>query len=121
MSIAMKRHHDHSSSYKENIELSWLAYSWEIQSITIIVRSMAGGMAVYRQMWCWVHIDQKATGRTVTLSKVKQKELKACPIVTHFLQQGPTYSNKATLPNSATLYEFMGASDIQTTPGARET
>jgi hypothetical protein len=32
----------------------------------------------------------------------EQPVLKACPTVTHFLQQGHTYSNKATPPNNAT-------------------
>ena len=33
----------------------------------------------------------------------------------HFLQQGHTYFNKATPPNSAPLYGPMGANYIQTT------
>ena len=41
-------------------------------------------------------------------------DLKSAPLVTHFLQQGHTYSNKATPPNSATPYEIMGANYIQT-------
>ena len=40
--------------------------------------------------------------------------LKASPTVTHFLQQRHTHFNKATLHNSATLYEIMGANYIQT-------
>jgi hypothetical protein len=47
---------------------------------------------------------------------------KPTPTVTHILQQGHTYSNKATSPNSATPYglsmqthESMGAIPIQTT------
>ena len=36
-------------------------------------------------------------------------------LVIHFFQQGHTYSNKDTLPNSATPCEPMGAIFIQTT------
>ena len=35
--------------------------------------------------------------------------------VTHFLQQGHTHSNKATPPNSTSLYEIMDHNYIQTT------
>ena len=37
--------------------------------------------------------------------------------MTHFLQQGYTYSNKATPPNIAIVYELMGAKYIQTATG----
>ena len=40
---------------------------------------------------------------------------KTTSTVTHFLQQGNTYSNKTTPPNSDTPYELMGNSYIQTT------
>ena len=34
-------------------------------------------------------------------------------VVTHFLQQGHTYSNKITPPKSVTPYEVMEANNIQ--------
>ena len=45
--IAMKRHHDHSNSYKETFN-GGLTVS-EFQSIIIMVGSMVAG----RQMRCW--------------------------------------------------------------------
>ena len=53
-----------------------------------------------------------------------QETSKPAPIVTHFLQQGHTYSNKTTPPNSTPPYrpsihshESMGAIPIQTPTG----
>ena len=43
------------------------------------------------------------------------KTLKSTLTVTHILQQGHTYCNKATPPNSTTPYEIMGANYFQTT------
>ena len=64
VSVALKRHHDHNNSYKH---FTGLAHSSEVQSIII----MAGSMAVCRQTWCWLHLDQKKTGNrpNVTLSE----------------------------------------------------
>jgi hypothetical protein len=42
-------------------------------------------------------------------------DLKAHPLVIHFLKQDHTYSNKATPPNNITPYGPMGAMFIQTT------
>ena len=46
---------------------------------------------------------QKKTGSLAARRRVS----KATHTVTYFLQQGHTYSNKATLPNSATLWSSI--------------
>jgi hypothetical protein len=53
-----------------------------------------------------LHPDQKIAEETVshTGCSLSIYDLKAHPRVTYFLQQGHTYSNKATLPSSATPY-----------------
>ena len=59
-----------------------------------------------------LHLVPKANRRRLADSHVaRRRVLKPTPTVTHFLQQGHTYSNKATPPNSATLW----ANPIQTT------
>ena len=48
----MKRHHDHSNSYKEKHLIEVVAYNTEDCSIVI----MAEGMVAYRQTWYWLHL-----------------------------------------------------------------
>ena len=67
-------------------------------------------MVVCRQTWCWrmslqscilICRQQKEelhTGHSLSIYEI----LKLAPTVSCFFQQGPTYSNKATPPNSAT-------------------
>jgi hypothetical protein len=47
--------------------------------------------------------------------EARRRVLKPMPTMTHFLQQGHTYSNKAILPNSVTSW----AKHIQTTTVAK--
>ena len=106
VSVAVKRYHDHRNSYKGNIyqrwqltvgrfsPLSWPA-AWQPTG-----RRGAGYILIRRQQ----EVD------SVTLSKVWAKDTsKTSPTVTHFLQQGHTYFNKATPPNSATPFGIMGS------------
>ena len=58
VSIAVKRHHDHSSSCKEKHFTEVAVYSSEVQPIMILTANMAA----HRLTWCWLHLDQKATG-----------------------------------------------------------
>jgi hypothetical protein len=74
-----------------------------------------------------LHLYPKATGRRLALSswvELMHRTSKPMPTVTHFFQQGHTYSNKVTPPNSVTpcesniqTHESMGAKPIQTTRG----
>jgi hypothetical protein len=51
-----------------------------------------------------LHFDPKATRRRLSPQVARRRVSKPTPTVTHFLQQCPTYSTKATPPNSVTLY-----------------
>ena len=53
----------------------------------------------------------KQQAEKVTQARLELTKLQSPPPVTHFLQQGHTYSNKAILPNSATPW----GKHIQTT------
>ena len=90
--------------------ISWsLLTVSEVQSIIITV----GNMAVCRQTWCWrsrefyilIHRQPKETvcqtGHSLSIYETSEPT----SIVTHFLQQGHAYSNKATPPYSATPFE----------------
>ncbi|MGE9715103.1 hypothetical protein ACQP3F_26140, partial [Escherichia coli] len=65
--IAVKRHHDHSNCIKKEFNWGGLLTVSKFQFIII----MGGSMAVCRQTWCWLHLDQKATGSglSVTVSE----------------------------------------------------
>jgi hypothetical protein len=112
VSIAVKRNHDQGNSYK--------VQHLEVQSIII----MAQSMAVSRQTWCWeFYILIWRQSRKLSLPQWVELSIhiKAHPL-THFLQQGHTYSNKYTPPNYITLcgtsiqtHDSMGAKPIQTT------
>lgn len=54
----------------------------------------------------------------MTLDLLQLLKLQSPPPVIHFFQQGHTHLQKATPPNSATLYEHVGAIFIQTTTNA---
>ena len=65
---------------------------------------MARSIAACRQTMCWLHLDQKTTGNDVWHWAAS----KPVPTVTHFLQQGHTYSRNATpfnMPLSMSLWE----------------
>ena len=69
----------------------------------------------YRQTQCWM---RKSSTSGLAGSRKREWHFKTLPQLTYFLQQGNTYSNKDTLPNSATSWEPMGFIFIQTTTGA---
>ena len=108
--MAVKRHYDHSNSYKEK-HLIGVAYNFRG-----LVYSYHGGT--------WWPAGKHGAGERCESSKSwsignskwtgslgiawAQKTLKPTLTVTQFLQQGHTYSNQATPPNSANPYEFMG-------------
>ena len=56
--IAVKRHHDNGNSYKGKHLMEVVAYSLEVQSIIIMV----GSMAACRQTWWRLVLDQKGAG-----------------------------------------------------------
>ena len=56
--IAVKRHHDNGNSYKGKHLMEVVAYSSEVQSIIIMV----GSMAACKQIWHWLHVNQKTMG-----------------------------------------------------------
>ena len=62
-----------------------------------------------------LHLNLKATGHELRhwhgLSIYETS--KPTPTVTHFLQQGHTYLNEVTPPNSATPYEIVGVNYLQ--------
>jgi hypothetical protein len=60
-----------------------------------------------------LHCNLKATKRRLHPQEDRRKISLTTPTVTHFLQQGHTYSNKVTTPSSATPC----AKHIQTTIG----
>ena len=114
--IVVKRHHAQGNSYKGNISLE-LAYSSQVQTIVIMV----GSMAACRQTWCWRNWEfyswiykqkEETVSHWVYLELLRPQSL---PSVTHSPQQGHTYFNKATPPNSPSSYKPMRAIFIQTT------
>ena len=100
----------------ENISLK-LASSSEIEPITIMV----GSMVACRQTQCWKGTGSSTLGSTGSRKRVRHwawLELlrpQSSPTLSHFLQQGHTYFNEATSPNSATPYEPVGALFVQRT------
>ena len=58
VSFSVMRHHDNGNYYKGKI-FNWgdLLTVSEVQAILIMVESMVA----CRQMWYWLHLDQKAT------------------------------------------------------------
>ena len=80
----------------------------------------AGSMAASRQAWCW-RKSRKSTscskGNLKTgLQASRRRVSKSTPTVTHFLQQGQTYSNKVIPPNSASPW----AKHFQTTTSSKD-
>jgi hypothetical protein len=87
---------------KKTFNWSWLTGS-EVQSIIVKLET-------------WQHLGRHGAGgaesstsssegsqeHTTILQEARRRDSKPIPTVTHFLQQGHTYSNKATVPNSAT-------------------
>jgi hypothetical protein len=68
---------------------------------------MQVGMVLEKELRV-LHLDPKAAGGDCVTHWAEPehiRDLKSVAPVTHFFQQGHTYSNKATPPNSATLYE----------------
>jgi hypothetical protein len=69
-------------------------------------------------IWCWrgAEITRHQEDREIW-AWLEQLTPQSPTPVTHFLQNGYTYSNKAISSNSATPYKTMGAILIQTTTG----
>ena len=118
---AVNRHHDQGKSYKKRtFNWGWLTGS-EVQSIIIKVeawqppgRHVAGGAESSTSS------SEGHQEKTVSQA-ARRLVLQPTPTVTHFLQQGHTYSNKATPPNSATPCDkyfqttIFGILDLQET------
>jgi hypothetical protein len=100
ISIPVKRHRDQVNSYKGEHIWGWLTLS-EVQSIIIVAGSVA---PVELRV---LHLVPKANRRSLVSRQLRGSP----PTMTHFLQRGHTYSNKATSPHSAT----PRAKHIQTT------
>ena len=122
VSIVGKRHHDHSNSYNEKtVNWGWLTVQRFSPS-----PSLPGA-------WQWTDRQGAGEGAKSSTSRSAGNRRErvshwACPEplkpkspapVTHFLQLGHTYSNKATCPNpfqnNATSYKPMWAIFIQNT------
>jgi hypothetical protein len=78
-------------------------------------------MVAHKQTRCWrvLHLDGQEVGLPVTVSHRPwawaSGTSEAWPLMTHFLQQGHTHSNKTKPTNSATPYGHCGVIFIQTT------
>ena len=97
--------------------MGWLAVS-EVQSIIIMVGhgDVQADMVLELRAYIFLGTQQEVNWDTGCGLRVCET-LKSASTVTHFLQQGHTYSNKATPPNSVIPYEIMGANCIQTPTG----
>ena len=104
---------------KENISLEWLTQQFR-------------GLVHYHHGRIWQHAGRDGAGERAESSYIltcrKQEVVsdtghdlsiyeasKPTPTMTDFFQQDHTYSNIATPPNTATLYELMGAKYFETT------
>ena len=107
----MKRHHDQGKSYKGQ---HFIGAGLQFQSFSVFSGKYGIMQAdlVLDELRV-LHLDSKEarmvlqavrrlsfhTGQTLSIETSK-----TIPTVTHFLQQGHTYSDKTTPPNSATPY-----------------
>ena len=123
VSNTVKRYHDHNNSYKRKyLTGAGLRYRGLVHHHHDIENK--ANMVLEKKLRV-LHFDLKATGSELcpALGVVWTFETsKSTPTVTHLFQQGYTYSQKATPPNSATPYlpriethESMGAVPVQTT------
>jgi hypothetical protein len=103
----VKTHHDQELLERPTFNWVWLTGS-EVQSIII----KAGSSAVSRQKLGVLHLHPKEAQSRLAWRRVS----KPTPTVTHSFQQGHTYSNKATPPNSATPW----TKQIQITTDGKE-
>jgi hypothetical protein len=106
----VKRHHDQGNSYKGQ----------HLIGAGLLVQRFS---PLLSRQEAWQHPGRHGAGRALSSDFIKRKPGADCfqasrrkvskptPTVTHFLQQGHTYSNKAKPPNSATPW----AKHIQTT------
>jgi hypothetical protein len=125
--IAVKRNHDQGSTYKAK---QLIGAGLQFQKFSPLI--MAGNMEAYRQTWClrsrkfYILIWRQLWGDWIPhwaeLEYICVTSKPTCT-VTHFPQQGHSYSNKATSPTSATpcpyrpciqTHESVGAKPIQT-------
>lgn len=60
--LLLKKHHDHCSSYKENIHRGGSLTASDVQSII-----MMGSMAVCMQTGCWLYLSLQGTGNHFTV------------------------------------------------------
>jgi hypothetical protein len=83
--------------------LIWTTFNWGwVQKFNPLLSrqehgSVQAGMVPGKLRILYLHL--KATRKTLT--STLHRASKPTPTVTHFLQQGHTYSNKATPPNTA--------------------
>ena len=92
-----------------------MAYSSEVQFII----TMVGHSGVQEDMvvekdprFLHLGLQEQEVSVCHTEHSLSKGNLETHPLVTHFLQQGHTYTNTTTQPNSVTLY---GAIFFQTT------
>jgi hypothetical protein len=86
---------------KTTFNWGWLTGS-EVQSIIIEAASIQADMVLEKELRV-LHLDPKAERRELS-SRQLGRVSKPTPKVAHILQQGHTYFNKTTAPNSATSH-----------------
>jgi hypothetical protein len=111
VSIVVKRNHDQGNSYKGQhlIGASLLVLEFSPLSSWLKHGSIQEGMALEKLRV--LHLVPKVNRRRLAFRQLGRGSQIQPPTVVHFLQQGHTYSNKGTPPNSATPW----AKHIQTT------
>jgi hypothetical protein len=100
--IAVKKHHDYGNSYKRRY---LIGAGIQFQKFSPLSPWQPAGRHGAGSL------DLQVAGSELRYNETS----KPTPPVTHFLQQGYTYFNKATSPNSAAPYRPMRAIFIQTT------
>lgn len=61
--LLLKKHHDYGSSFKENLHRGGSLTASDVQSIII----MMGSMAVCMQTGCWLYLSLQGTGNHFTV------------------------------------------------------
>ena len=99
----MNRHHDQGNSYKGqhligaalqfqgSVHYHHARIHWSIQADMVLEKELR-----------ILHLDLKAARKKTVFQASRRGVSNPTPTMTHFLQQGHTYSNEATPPNSAT-------------------
>jgi hypothetical protein len=118
----VNRHHDQGNSYKPTFNWGWLTGS-EIQSIVIKAGAWQNPGRMVQEELRVLYLHLKAASRILaSFQAARMRILKPIPTMTCLLQQGHTYSSRATPCNSVTPWakhiqiittsKIQGAGDV---------